>query len=118
MENVLHQQKISKNPVGTAMVLIQWSMLCKPRFGLGIPKVMPLGHVILGILPAKTLEDVLLRTFGILINRLGTIPSSNAVAMVGPVVWLLVSVLTGLNQTKHLREFGAVGVPSNSLARR
>ncbi len=48
------------------------------KFGGDIPKVMPLGHVILGILPAKSMEDVLLRAFGILIHRLGTIRSSNA----------------------------------------
>ncbi len=59
-------------------------MVDKPKFGGDIPKVMPVGHVIIGMPTAISMEDVLLRMFGILIQRLGTIHSSNAVASVGP----------------------------------
>jgi len=37
----------------------------------------------------KSMEDVLLRMFGILIHGLATIHSSNAVALVGPVMFLI-----------------------------
>ena len=92
-------------------------MLRKPKFGGSIAKVMPLGHVIIGILFATIMEAVLLRMFGILIHRLGTMHTSNAVALGGPAqssqLINIRSLLIGLMQTAQISRSGVVGAHSN-----
>lgn len=114
-DNVPHRHNQSKVLVGTATVLIQLSIFHKPTFGGGIPKVMPPGHVIVGILLAVSMEDVLLGMFGILTILIGTIRISGAVVMVGPAKYSmeLTSNLTGSIQTAHISRCGAAVVPSN-----
>ena len=89
----------------------------KPKFGGGIAKVMPVGHVMLGILFARIMEDVLLRMFGIMIRQIGTIHSSNAVGLGGPAqssqLINILSLLIGLMQTAQIRRSGVVGAHSN-----
>ncbi len=115
VDHVPHQHKKSQHLVGTATGLIQLSIFHKPTFGGGIPKVMPPGHVIVGILLAVSMEDVLLGMFGILTILIGTIRISGAVVMVGPAKYSmeLTSNLAGSIQTAQISRCGAAVVPSN-----